>query len=213
MKRFLSIFLVINTSLFIISLAISFTILFRPFYYLHINALNLPILTGYKYEEIKEAYDDVMDYSVFNKDFSTGILKHSENGMDHFRDCKRLFMINFIILIISMIVIILKLKFLRNIKIFNHNISFWSSIANILLFLSITIVSLLVDFDKIFTIFHNIFFLGKKNWLFNSSKDEIIKILPQRFFINCGILIASIVFIISIILIIKELYQKKVNHL
>ena len=209
MKRIISIFLVINFSLFIISLAVSFAILFRPFYYMHINALNLPDKTGFTYSEIKEAYDDVLDYGVFYKDFSTGVLKHSDEGYDHFRDCRTLFTINFVIFIITSIIIILKKKFFNDIKLFKYNVGFWSSILNIVLFLSLIIISLCVDFDKIFTIFHNIFFLGKKNWLFSPSQDEIVKILPQRFFINCGILIISIIMILSIIIIIREIYKNK----
>ena len=216
MKRIISVFLIINFSLFIISMAISFTLIFRPFYYLHINALNLPKKTGFTYNEIKEAYDDVLNYSVFYQDFSTGNLKHSEKGHNHFKDCRTLFTINFIVLVITSSIIILKKKFFNDIKLFKHNISFWSSILNIVLFLSITIISIFVDFDKIFTIFHNIFFLGKDNWLFNPKKDEIIKILPQRFFINCGILIVSIIMIVSISIIIREIFinkncKKKVN--
>ncbi len=211
MKKLLAIILVINTSLFVISLAISFTILFRPFYYMHINALDLPKTAGLEYSdsEIKEAYDDVMDYSVFYKSFSTGKLKYSNEGEDHFRDCRILFTINFIVFGITSIVIILKKKFFDDIKLLNFNIGFWSSILNLFLFLSLFIVSLFIDFDKIFTIFHHIFFLGKENWLFDSSKDEIIKILPQRFFMNCGILIVSIICILSIGIIVREIYKRK----
>ena len=60
----LKIFLVFFIALFIITFAISFTILFRPFYYQNIKWLELEKNTGYTYEEITEAYDDVMDFFI-----------------------------------------------------------------------------------------------------------------------------------------------------
>ena len=71
----LKIFLVFFIAVFIITFAISFTILFRPFYYQNIKWLELEKNTGYTYEEITEAYDDVMDFLLFNKEFKTGSLK------------------------------------------------------------------------------------------------------------------------------------------
>ena len=46
-----------------------------------------------------------------------------------------------------------------------------------------------LDFNKAFEIFHKIFFPGKDNWMFSWYEDEIIRILPQDFFMNCAILI------------------------
>ena len=208
-NKICSILLIINTSLFIISLSISFVLLFRPFYYYHINYLNIVETSGYNYSEIKEAYDDVIDYLVLDKLFSTGSLKYSLDGYDHFKDCQLLFRINFIILFVSLIIIILKRKFFNNIFTFKHNISFWSGCLNISIFIILYIISIIIGFDKCFEIFHNIFFLGKGNWLLNSKTDEIIKILPQEFFMNCAILVLSIIGIISIILILKEILIKR----
>ena len=204
MKRMLPIIFIINTSLFIISLAIFIPIVFRPFYYYHINALDLPQKTGYTYNEIKESYDDVLDYCLLNKEFKTGILRYSSDGFNHFKDCKILFIVDSVIFILSIIILLVKKKYCKEIKFLNHNISYWSGILLLGTFLIILIITIFIGFDKIFDIFHNIFFFGKENWLFDPEKDEIIKILPQRFFMNCGILIISIISVISIILIIKE---------
>lgn len=208
-NRIIAILLIINTSLLIVSFAISFTILFRPFYYWQIKPLNLEEKSGHTYSEIKEAYDDVLDYTVFNKPFSTGVLKYSESGQDHFRDCKILFTINFIILGITSVVVLLKKKYFNNIKLLKMNIGFWSSILILSLFLIIFIITLFIGFDNLFTIFHNIFFLGKDNWIFYPSEDEIIRILPEQYFMNCAILILSIISVISITTIIREIYKRK----
>ena len=76
MKRIGLILLTTNTALFIISLSLSLVILFRPFYYFHINYLNLEQY-GYTYNEIKKSYDDVMDYLVLNKEFKIIIASNS----------------------------------------------------------------------------------------------------------------------------------------
>ena len=209
-KRILvQILLIINTFLLIISFSISFTILFRPFYYINIKYLKIEEESGYTYNDIKEAYDDILNYSTLNKPFSTGKLKHSAEGESHFKDCKKLFLIDFIVLGISTIIFILKKKMFNNIKLFNYSIEFYSSCLVIFLFTSILFVTLTVGFDRCFEIFHNIFFLGKENWLFNPETDEIINILPQQYFMNCAILIFIISGIISIAIILKEIIEKR----
>ena len=208
-RRIIQILLIINISLFIISFSIAFTILFRPFYYIQINYLEIEKESGYTYDEIKEAYDDILNYTTLNTPFSTGKLKHSAEGQSHFRDCKTLFLLDFIVLGVSTSVIIIKKKFFNNIRLFNFNIEFWSSCLVIFLFTLMMFFTLTVGFDRCFEIFHNIFFLGKENWLFNPETDEIINILPQQYFMNCAILIFIISGIISIAIILKEIIEKR----
>ncbi len=200
---------IINLIVFVITLSISFVILFRPFYYYQIKYLDLEKNTGYTYNEIKEAYDDVLDYLTLNKEFKTGKLAYSNAGMDHFKDCKILFIINFSVLLITGIVLIIKKKYFNKIKLKNYNISFWSSCLVLGTFILILVIAFIVGFDKCFDTFHNIFFLGKDNWLLDPKVDEIIKILPEQFFMNCAIFVITLISIISISLIIKEIYLKK----
>lgn len=204
-KKLFAIFLIINTSLFIVSLVISFALVFKPFYYYHINSLNITNQSGYTELEIKEAYDDVIDYLVLDKPFKTGKLKYSDVGYDHFKDCKLLFNLNFFILGFSSVIIILKKIYFNNIKVFKHNISFLSSILNIFVFILIFVSSIIVGFSETFEIFHRIFFLGKDNWLLDRNTDEIIKILPQDFFMNLAILVVSLIIVISILIVIREI--------
>ena len=49
-----------------------------------------------------------------------------------------------------------------------------------------------LDFSRAFTVFHAVFFPGKDNWLFNPATDEIILIMPERFFLNCALLIGAV---------------------
>ena len=211
-KNISKILLVINTSFFILSLSIAVPILYRPFYYSEIKTLKIEEKTGYSYEDIKEAYDDVIDYTTsLNKKYKTGKLKYTEEGKSHFRDCKILFMFDFLILGISGVIIVIKKIFFNNIKIKNYNISFWSSILLLFSFLSIVIGYLILGFDRSFSLFHKIMFLGKTNWILDIDTDEVVNILPNEFFIHCAILVISLISIISISIVVKELIIKKKN--
>ena len=55
-NRVISVLLSLVLALFAISSAIAVPIVCRPFYYLHIKALNLPEQTGWSAEEIVEYY-------------------------------------------------------------------------------------------------------------------------------------------------------------
>ena len=213
MSRFINFLLTIILFLFIISFSIAFVILFRPFYYFHINYLNLPETTGYTYNEIKEAYDDIMDYTTLNKPFSVGNLKYSTEGYNHFKDCKNLFILDFIIVGITGIVLITKNKLFKKKEIHDYNYKLWGGVLSISFLVSLFLIILLFGFNDFFELFHRFFFFGKTNWLFNPQTDEIIKCLPKQFFMNCGILIVLLVFIISIVFIIVGRKKQKKNKI
>lgn len=218
----LKIFLVFFIAVFIITFAISFTILFRPFYYQNIKWLEMEKNTGYTYEEITEAYDDVMDFLLFNKEFKTGSLKYSQEGKAHFEDCKKLFSFNFICLYIStsfifIIFILQRLKVIDlKFKKFSPGIYAIFGIIAIILVLGVWGV---IDFDSLFTVFHKVCFPGKDNWLFDYRTDQIITILPLELWINFCILIVSIMVLFVCgfsayeILRRKKINTKLVNHL
>lgn len=198
--------------IFMISFAIAFVILFRPYYYMNIDILELEEETGYSYEVIKEAYDDVMDFLVFGDEFKTGELKYSEEGKSHFEDCKKLFTFDFICLFISaaFLVIIFVLQKLKKIKLEYKKLSpgiysiIWVGVAFLILG-----VWGIIDFDSLFTAFHKVCFPGKDNWLFSPSKDQIIRILPTQLWINFCILIVFILLIFIISFIVYEIYRRK----
>lgn len=198
--------------IFMISFAIAFVILFRPYYYMNIGILELEEETGYSYEVIKEAYDDVMDFLVFGDEFKTGELKYSEEGKSHFEDCKKLFTFDFICLFISpaFLITIFILQKLKKIKLEYKKLSpgiysiIWVGIA----FLILGIWGI-IDFNSLFTAFHKVCFPGKDNWLFSPSKDQIIRILPTQLWMNFCILIVFILLVFIISFIVYEIYRRK----
>ena len=204
-------------AILIITVSIGLPIYVRPFYYYQIDALDIEAYSGADRETIIEAYDELLDYlTVPGNEFKTGSFKYSESGKSHFVDCKVLFDLNlyaFITAALSLAIILI----LR----FSDVFSFCRPFGKSVLFSSglFTLVGFAVigglcalDFDKAFTIFHKLFFPGKSNWLFNWYEDEIIRILPQDFFMNCAILIlASIITLCIFSIIIGSIGKKKTN--
>lgn len=202
----LTILLIFSLIILMITFSIGLPIYFRPFYYLHINGLDMVESTGWSYDIIKEAYDEVLDYLVFNTPFGTGQLRYSSEGKAHFEDCKVLFDLNFWCLISSLIIsgviiILDKFKKIEIKKYFKFHPIFYSSIIAILIPVIVGILAS-IDFDRAFEVFHAIFFPGKDNWLFNPSTDQIILVMPQEFFMNCAILIGSSLLLLTIVSII-----------
>ena len=208
----LTIILIFSLLILMITFSIGLPIYFRPFYYLHINGLDLVENTRWSYEVIKEAYDEVLDFLVLNRPFGTGELRYSSEGQSHFEDCKILFDLNFYCLlssfIVSTVIIVLhKFKKIEIQRYFKFNPIFYSSIIAILIPLVVGILAS-IDFDKAFEVFHTIFFPGKDNWLFDPRTDQIILVMPQEFFRNCAILIGSSLLIITITSIVISIIKR-----
>ncbi len=202
-KVVISAILAVSLFLFILSFSISLPIYVRPFYYAHIDAMDLPSQSGFTESEIKQAYDDVLDYLTLpDKEFKTGVMKHSAEGAAHFADCKVLFDLNAEILLMSSLclLVLFVLRKKQSITTY-HSVPFYTSLTAIILPLVIGGLAAL-NFDRAFVIFHKIFFPGKDNWLFDPVTDEIIQVLPQQFFLNCGILIAVSIVTLSVTTII-----------
>jgi integral membrane protein (TIGR01906 family) len=198
--------------LFLLTVSIGLPIYIRPFYYAHIGAYDLEGLSGYSEAQIREAYDDVLDYLTLpGREFGTGELPHSPEGKAHFEDCKVLFDLNAAILIGSAAVLIL-LFLLRKkcgpYRLGKHSAPFWAAVLSLTAPIMIGCLAAL-DFDRAFVIFHSIFFPGKTNWVFDWYRDPIIRVLPQDFFRNCAILIGMGLVTMAMGILVWEGKRKK----
>ncbi len=168
--------MIVVNALFILSLSIAVPIVFRPFYYWHINMLKLPQTTGFSYEQIRIAYDEMMDFCFgLRKTFSTGDLRFSESGMLHFVDVRFLFLLDLAVLLICTAIIVTvhvlkKKKILEPWRFYGHTPGYYGAELLAFIFIAITLLSL-GNFDRTFVIFHKIFFPGKTNWLFDPFYD------------------------------------------
>ena len=200
--------------IFILSFSIALPILFRPFYFLHIDALDLESVSGFQKSQIKESYNDLLDYlTIPGKEFSVGQLPYSDRGSSHFKDCKFLFLLDIFAMIASSITLVImtilkrKLKW-QSFKFGKIPASLCSAIGAVSLPVIVGVLAA-TDFDRAFKIFHKIFFPGKTNWYFSTELDPIINVLPVRFFMNCAILIGASILVFSLAIIFVNIKQKK----
>ncbi len=208
-SKLLTVLLAVAAALTLLAGSIAVPILCRPFYYSQVQSLNLAESTGMTVDEIKTAYDEMLDFCIGASDeFSVGVLDWSESGKSHFEDVRVLFILDFVLLICgaAAVVVMLILKRALHIKcapILRRGPCFWSGAGLGVAFLVIGGYAA-TDFDRFFTAFHHVFFPGRENWLFDPNTDPIITLLPEVFFRNCAILIFVILIAGCVILIISD---------
>ena len=209
-SKLLSLFTGVFTALLVLSASIAVPLLCRPFYYAHIEALNLDGYTGLSVEQIREAFNQVMDYCLgLRPDFAAGVLPFSESGASHFADVRVLFLLDLWVAVISLaalviLFIISRRKKLTPTPLMGHGPGFWAAIGLGGLFLIVGGLAA-TNFERAFVIFHSLFFPGKTNWLFDWRTDPIILLLPEDFFRNCAILILTLLIFWCVILIVADL--------
>lgn len=211
-KSLNTLFFGLIVTLFVLSLSISLPLFIRQFYYWHIDLYNIVEITGVSKENLIFSFNELMDSLMFFKPFSEGVFPFSEEGKSHFLDCQVLFVLDYVVLIISFVLLVIYLIALRK----NKNLiyrPFNMSISVIMLFIPLLLIGTLgtyalIDLNGAYAFFHKIFFPGKSNWVFDVYKDPIIKALPQEFFINCGILILGSYLTIYLSILIFNIKRK-----
>lgn len=201
--------------LLIMTFSIGLPIYCRFFYYIQIKTLGMEEATGWSYDTIKTAYDEVLNYLTLpGFEFGTGELKWSESGMSHFADCKVLFNLNLFgfigaAVVAAVIGVLAKFKKVTLCRPFGFSCAFLAGIIALALPAVLALLVLIVGFDRAFVAFHSIFFPGKDNWIFDPSEDEIIRVMPEEFFMNCAILIGVSWIVISAVMIAVSIIAKR----
>ena len=213
-ERILAVILAMAVFFLILTASIALPIYIRPFFYLHIEALDLPRVSGFTAEQIVEAYDAVLDYLTLpGREFGTGVMACSQAAQDHFADCRVLFDLNACVLLIS-VWITAVMMFLRKtgrvgtLELGGYGAPFWGAAGLLTVILVVGGLAAL-DFNRAFVIFHSIFFPGKDNWIFDWYQDQIIRVLPQQFFMNCAILIGTGILTFSLGILAAEFFRHR----
>ncbi|WP_124997333.1 TIGR01906 family membrane protein [Clostridium tagluense] len=192
-----------------ITLSVYFTLLFKPLYYMDINVLNIEDSTNLNKGELKANYDYLITYLTQNtsEEFNLPTLPSSDHGKIHFKEVKVIFDKLKIMLLFSILISILGVLVNKRHKKIRYLLR--SSIVLIIIPIML-LIPFIINFDKSFTVFHQIFF-NNDYWLFDITTDPIITILPQNFFFHCSLLIIFSIIIISIALrcIYKSQYKKQ----
>lgn len=220
-RKISTILISIVLALFLLSASIAFPILNRELYYAEANRLNLVEKTGYSEAEIREAYDDMMDYCTKGGErggqtFRTGSLAFSASGKDHFDDVERLFHLDFVILVISGTFLLLCLVYFlvrKNsavlpFRFLQRGPLFWGPVGLLSAFAVIGALAA-IDFNRFFTAFHHVFFPGKENWIFHKKTDAIIRILPQEVFQYFGLIVLGTLLLLCILSILLDFILKR----
>ena len=199
----------------VVTFSIAIPILWRDFYFFHIDLLNITEAAGCSKSDLIISFNELMDSLVFYKPFSVGVFDYSISGMNHFLDCRILFTLDLVALPISFIIflvyiILIKLNFIKVYRIKGMSILFYASFVPIVVLGALAIFAL-IDVNSAYAFFHAILFPGKDNWVFNPYTDPIINALPEQFFLDCGILIFGVMLLILLVVIIFNIVRK-VKH-
>ena len=199
----------------VVTFSIAIPILWRDFYFFHIDLLNITEAAGCSKSDLIMSFNELMDSLVFYKPFSEGVFDYSISGMNHFLDCRILFTLDLVALPISFIIflvyiILIKLNFIKVYRIKGMSILFYASFVPIVVLGALAIFAL-IDVNSAYAFFHAVLFPGKDNWIFNQYTDPIINALPEQFFLDCGILIFGAMLLILLVVIIFNIVRK-VKH-
>lgn len=174
----------------IFSMAIVFTLHFRPLYYFDIDHLDIPATSGYSEEVIRRNYDELIDYNSISGPsrltFSDFMM--SEEGEIHFEEVKRIFL---------------------NIE----YAPFFAVLSAFPTFLVVIVGSLVaLNWDFCFVLFHKILFRNDY-WIFDPACDPVITILPDAYFLHAAALILLCVLAASLFsLLLFRLLRRKISN-
>ncbi|MDU2664767.1 MAG: TIGR01906 family membrane protein [Clostridium perfringens] len=168
-------------------------------YSLFIKLNKIPNYNNLSKEEILNDYNNIIHYlnSPQEEVLKFKNFKISPIGEFHFLEVKEIFSSLYLIclacLILGIILFILLKKFKLKISLKAFNIFFYEVLF---IFLGL-VLSFYLNFSKVFTLFHKIFF-NNDYWIFDPKKDPIINVLPESYFLFLAIFILFLVMILSI---------------
>lgn len=174
-------------TLTVVCLAVSITVWFRPLYYADIEFLDIPEKSGYSEEVCHNNYDVLIDYNVIGgtSELEFPDMEMSEHGRIHFEEVKRIF-IFMQIEALAGTAVLAAVYFRRKRKGWMHLTGFVS-----LAVAAAVLLAVVVDWEWAFETMHGLLF-DNDYWIFNPQTDPVIKILPDRFFMHCGIMIIGL---------------------
>lgn len=195
----------------LLTFAITLTINARWLYQWDIQHLELLNYTSLSEKELLINFDQLMRY--LNTPWITGLklsdFPVSASGALHFYEVKRLFLVNYGVLLASLIPSFLYVRHLFK------NKRLWTLVQPFKIAVGVPLIIAVVmamGFDRFFVAFHGIFF-NNDAWIFNPATDPIINVLPEEFFLHCFILFFILLEIFFFLQIVIGKYAlKKLEH-
>ncbi|XUB57000.1 integral membrane protein [Enterococcus sp. DIV0724b] len=190
----------------IISLSITITINFRLLYVFDIDSLKILDYVDMDKPTLLKNFDQLMAYlnNPFIHTLQLPDFPSSKSGAFHFYEVKRLFLLCYSVLLVTVIPSILFVFRLVKVK------RVWRLIRPFQWGMIIPVffgVLMAIGFDQFFVAFHGVFF-NNDDWLFDPATDPIINVLPEAFFMHSFILffvLLELFFLIGIVAGKREL--------
>ncbi len=177
--------------LFILSFSVTFTLNFRPLYYMDIELLDIEQDSGIEKDEIRENYDALIDYNLMftDEELKFPTLAMSETGKIHFEEVKVIFVL-FQKMALVTAFLGFALVFAQKKRGEGRYLKYTGVITIVIPALLGALIA--VNWDKAFVLFHKIAF-DNDYWIFDPVTDPVITILPDAFFLHCALMILGLV--------------------
>lgn len=190
----------------IITLSITVTINFRLLYTFDIDTLNILDDVSLDKETLLKNYGELMSYlnNPLNHTLQLSDFPVSKSGAFHFYEVKRLFLLCYGVLLVTIIPSgIFVWGLIKNKRVWRLIRPFQWGMTIPVIFGTV----MAIGFDQFFVAFHSVFF-NNDDWLFDPVTDPIINVLPETFFMHCFILffvLLELCFFIGIVFGKREL--------
>lgn len=210
LKKLLSFILIVSISLSLLVLSLEFNTYNKNYYLNSYGKYNVLDTTGKSTEELEIITEGIIEYLKGNGGNELLNEHFNEREVLHMEDVVQLFDYARIIKYVSITVSILIIVYFMVNKLYR----FLAKALSLGLFLNHAIIMFLIilistNFNKYFTIFHEIFF-SNDLWILNPRTDLMIQMLPEPFFSTIGIRIGlSFLIFLAIIQIGAYLYIRK----
>lgn len=162
-----------------------------------IGKYNLNTIVNLSKSSLLNDYYNLIYYlqNPFIKNLKFENFVMSANGEFHFYEVKKIFLniylIIFIIIVLSILYIYIKKRIGKKVKLYKL-LNYGAN--TLIVFLTTLLLSIYIDFSKVFTVFHKIFF-NNDYWIFDERTDPIIRVLPEEVFKLYALIILLFIFI------------------
>lgn len=184
---------------------------------LTLNNKSIAEYIGISNDELDELTSFTLNYlndsnaSLNKQMFINGELREvfTDDEKAHMVDVQKLNIASIYLGFVALIVFISTFLFICFNKLINQ---FYKANNNVfklfVVFISILIIWIVIDFNSFWNFFHHVFFAGNDLWILDLSKDILIMIVPPEFFFH---LVSTIVISFIIVLIIYYLFIYYLN--
>lgn len=170
---------IVSFFLWLLAFWIAVTVNFSPIYYYFVYHYDLGAKISLSNGELIRQYHQLLTYLNFPWIGSLNLkIKMSATGLDHFADVKRLFIFDYVCLVIT------SFPAVKEIYELYKNNTWWQLYQPVCYLLAVVLgifVMAVLDFSNFFIFFHQLLFRNQ-NWVFDPKTDPIIEVLPESFF-------------------------------